>query len=121
MEDLGKNGGLLVRVALNRTNIGVAIDVPEKWVFSDFTEVLRYSLEVLWRKGLIGQGDDLVLEPQLSEFGDLRVGEVLGERSMPSMRAPQACPEGVTVNVIPCSPLIILLFVVRLRRVVPPC
>ena len=47
MEDLSKDGGLLVRVALNRTNIGVAIDVPEKWVLSDFAEVLRYSFEVL--------------------------------------------------------------------------
>ena len=71
MEDLGKNGGLLGRVTLNRTNIGVAIDVPEKWVFSDFTEILRYSLEILWCECLIREGDDLVFEPELSEFGDL--------------------------------------------------
>ena len=57
-----------ISVALNRTNIRVAIKVPEKWVLADFTEVLGYSLEVLWRQGLIGQGDDLVLEPKLPEF-----------------------------------------------------
>jgi hypothetical protein len=53
MEDLGKNGGLLVRVALNSTNIRVAIDMPEEGVFPDFTEILGYSLEVLWCERLI--------------------------------------------------------------------
>ena len=44
MKYFGKYGRLLVSIALNRANIGETLNVAEKGVFADGTEVLSHPL-----------------------------------------------------------------------------
>ncbi len=70
MKVLSKNGGGLIGLALNSADIGVAIDMSKKRILTDLTKVLADALKMFGGEWLIGEGDNLVLQPMITDFGD---------------------------------------------------
>jgi hypothetical protein len=79
MKYFGKYGRLLVSIALNRANVGETLNVAEKGVFADGTEVLSDALKVMWTQWLIRKSDDLVLEPYCTQLSNLVTAELTCE------------------------------------------
>ena len=50
VENFGKDRRFFICVALDRTYIGVAVDVPEKGVLADFAKIVGYPLEIFRRQ-----------------------------------------------------------------------
>ena len=63
MKNLGEDGGGLVSVTLDGRHLGMLVDVTEKRILTDLTELLAESNQLRGCELLTGERDDFVLQP----------------------------------------------------------
>ena len=76
MEVLSENRGGFVGIALDGTNVGVAVDMAEERILADVTKIPGGTFQVLWLQGLVGKRNDLVLQLVGPDFSHLVIRQV---------------------------------------------